>query len=86
MGNHHSHNHSSSHSNNNAPLWAKEEYWPSSNDTVQELERKRDMNLQAATSEIVLNTICPERIEDGEVTEYQSNAIRANDIIESKKE
>jgi len=70
---------------NNQPVWAREEFWPNSNDTTEELERKRDRNLQAATAEIVSDIIYPDRIEDGDLTEYQSNATRANDIIEEKK-
>lgn len=52
---------------------------PLPSDSREELERKKEINLQSAYGEIGLDLINPDR--DSEVTDYQSNALLAEDYI-----
>ncbi len=71
-------------SRNNQPAWADDKMWPKPTDTVEELEAKRNLNLQAAVGEMILDTVLPDR--DSDITEFQSNAATANEYIQQNKD
>ena len=58
-------------------------FWPYSDDSIEVLQEKKDLNINAAWGEICIDTVCPDR--ESEVTEYQSNAIISQELIDQKE-
>ncbi len=83
MGNKSSRNYDNTSDTSNLPTYARPEFWPSSDDTIEELKEKVELNLDTALGEIGHDIIFPNR--DSDVTEYQSNALRARQLIEEKE-
>ena len=54
-------------------------FWPSPEDSVESLQEKRQLNIDAAWGEIACDIALPDR--ESDVTEYQSNAIVAQEYI-----
>ncbi len=59
-----------------------DEFWPSKDDSVETLQEKRQLNIDAAWGEIACDIVLPDR--ESEVTDHQSNAIVAQEYINEK--
>nr|QBK87273.1 MAG: hypothetical protein LCMAC201_01750 [Marseillevirus LCMAC201] len=56
-----------------------DEFWPSKDDSVETLQEKRQLNIDAAWGEIACDIALPDR--ESDVTDYQSNAIVSQEYI-----
>ena len=57
-------------------------FWPSKDDSIDTLQEKQQLNNNAAWGEIACDIVLPDR--ESDVTEYQSNSTRCQDLIDEK--
>ncbi len=60
-----------------------DEFYPKPDDSIETLQQKRDLNINAAWGEIAIDLALPNR--ESDVTEYISNASVAGEYIEQKQ-
>jgi len=64
------------------PAWSQNSFWPKPDDSVEVLEQKKKLNTNAAWGEIGADLVVPSR--ESDVTEFQSNALVAQEYINQK--